>query len=352
MDRTSVFHLVLSRTVALLVGAAALVSAVSASAAPVQVVTTLSAYASIAREVGGGRVEVASISSGAEDAHFVKPKPSYALMLKSADLFVTTGLDLELWAPVLVDKSGNRKIRDGAPGYVAASQGVPLLDVPGSADRSAGDVHLFGNPHIFTSPLNAKIIAGNVAAGLTRVDPAGAAIYQANLERFKSRLDEALYGKELSELLGAQVLDPLAAQGTLIEFLRGSEYEGKPLLERLGGWLGRGRVFRGGKIVAYHKNWIYFTELFGVEVVDYVEPKPGIPPSARHVHDLLERIRREGVRAIFAASYFSETEVRAIAERSGIPAVQVPLGPVAGGPEDYFALVDRWVDGLAEAFGG
>lgn len=334
-----------------LLTAMVLASVASASAAPpVKVVTTLSAYASIAREVGGNRVEVASISSGAEDAHFVKPKPSYALMLKRADLFVTTGLDLELWAPVLVDKSGNRKIRDGEPGFVAASRGVPLLDVPESADRSAGDVHLFGNPHVFTSPLNAKLIAGNIAAGLSRVDPEGAATYQANLERFKSRIDEALYGEELVRLLGASTLDSLAIRGKLIDFLRRRSYEGKPMLDRLGGWLGRGRVLRDGKIVAYHKNWIYFSALFGVEVVDYVEPKPGIPPSARHVHELLERIRREGVRAILAASYFSETEVRAIAERSGVPAVRVPLGPVAGGPEDYFALVDRWVDGLAEAF--
>jgi zinc/manganese transport system substrate-binding protein len=339
------------RSAVLLLAAAVVLPSASASAEPaVKVVTTLSAYASIAREVGGDRVEVASISSGVEDAHFVKPKPSYALMLKDADLFVSTGLDLELWAPTLVDKSGNRRIRDGEPGYVSASQGVPLLDVPTSADRAAGDVHLFGNPHIFTSPLNAKIIAGNIAAGLERVDPAGATSYRANLERFKSRLDESLYGEELPELLGAQVLDPLAAQGKLVEFLEGRDYEGEPLLDRLGGWLGKGRVFRDGKIVAYHKNWIYFAGLFGLDVVDYVEPKPGIPPSARHVHELLERIGAEGVRAILAASYFSQTEVQAIAERSGIPAVQVPLGTVPGGPEDYFALVDRWVDGLVEAF--
>src|SRR5919112_1574623 len=123
----------------------------SAWAAPVKVVTTLPAYASIAQFVGADRVQAQSISRGDEDAHFVKPKPSYALMLKSADLFVTTGLDLELWAPVLVDKSGNRKIRDGQPGYVNASQGVPLTDVPSNPSREAGDIHIYGNPHIHTS---------------------------------------------------------------------------------------------------------------------------------------------------------------------------------------------------------
>jgi len=317
---------------------------------PVRVVTTLAAYGAIARDVGGDRVRVDSISKGNEDAHFVQPKPSYALLLKKADLFVTTGLDLELWVPVLVDKSGNRGIREGEPGYVSASQGVPLLDVPSSVDRAAGDVHIYGNPHLFTSPLNAKIVAANIAAGLKRVDPAGAAAYDARLESFRKRIDEALYGHELPALLGADVLDPLAARGELIDFLRDRDYQGKNLLDLLGGWLGTARVFRGGKIVAYHKNWAYFTELFGLEVMDHVEPKPGIPPSARHVHDLVERIRSENVRAVLAASYFSAAKVDAIAERTGIRAVRVPLGPVSGGPEDYFALVDLWVEDLAEAF--
>ncbi|MEE9561555.1 MAG: zinc ABC transporter substrate-binding protein, partial [Thermoanaerobaculia bacterium] len=131
----------------LLVVAIGVVLAAAPLGAKVQVVTTLSAYASIANAVGGDRVEAVSISRGDEDAHFVKPKPSYALMLKRADLFVTTGLDLELWAPAVVDKSGNKSIRDGQPGFVSASQGVSMLDVPESVSREGGDVHIFGNPH-------------------------------------------------------------------------------------------------------------------------------------------------------------------------------------------------------------
>ncbi len=324
---------------------------VAAVAAPVKVVTTLPAYASIAQFVGGGRVEAASISRGDEDAHFVKPKPSFALMLRSADLFVTTGLDLELWAPVLVDKSGNRAIRDGQPGFVAASQGVPLLDVPAAADRSAGDVHIYGNPHVFTGPLNAKIVAGNIAAGLARIDPAGRSAYERNLEAFNRRLDEALYGRELLEVLPSQTLDPLLRQDRLIPFLESQSYQGRPLVERLGGWLGKGMAFRGREIVTYHKNWIYFTQTFGLVEAGYVEPKPGIPPSARHVHDLIAKIEREGIRVILAANYFSEQQVNTIAERTGCRAVRVPLGPGGEGPADYFALVDLWVDGLAAAFG-
>ncbi len=320
--------------------------------ATVEVVTTLPTYASVAAEIGGDRINARSISRGDEDAHFVKPKPSFALMLRRADLFVATGLDLEVWAPTLIDKSGNRKIREGEPGYVRASEGVPLLDVPAAADRSAGDVHLYGNPHIFTSPLNVGIVARNIAAGLSRVDPAGAAVYRANLERFERRMDDALYGPRLVAILGAETLDPLARQGKLLPFLESQDYEGGKLVELLGGWLGRGRAFRGRQIVAYHKNWIYFTELFGLEVVDYIEPKPGIPPSPQHVHHLMGHIRDEGIRVVLAASYFSAQKIGVIAERTGCRAIRVPLGPGGEGPADYLALVDLWVDRLAVAFGG
>ena len=330
----------------------ALLLAGAASAAPLRVVTTLPVYASIAQEVGGGRVEVQSISRGDEDAHFVKPKPSFALMLKRAGLFVTTGLDLEIWAPTLLDKSGNKSIREGAPGYVSASAGVPLLDVPESVDRSAGDVHVYGNPHVFTSPLNAKRIAKNVAVGLERIDPEGAAEYRRNLAAFERRIDEALYGKELVELLGAATLDPLARGGQLVSFLAGQEYQGEKLTGRLGGWLGKGMAFRGEKIVVYHKNWIYFTELFALQVVGYVEPKPGIPPSARHVHDLVETVTTENVAVLFAASHFGESQIDKIAERLGTATVAVPLGPGGEGAADYFELVSLWVDLLVGACSG
>ncbi len=326
--------------------------AANASGEPVRVVSSLPVYASIAELVGGDRIVVSSIARGDEDAHFVKPKPSYALMLRRADLFVTTGLDLEIWAPVLIDKSRNRKIRRGEAGWVSAGAGVPLLDVPDAIDRSAGDVHVYGNPHIFTSPLNVKIVAGNVTAGLKRVDPAGAAGYDTRLAAFERRIDQALYGAELVEILGAATLDPLARQGKLIDFLSSQEYQGDRLIERLGGWLGRGLAFRGRQIVAYHKNWVYFSQLFGLEVGDYVVPKPGIPPSARHVKALLDHIQAEGIQVLLAATYFNPRQVEAIAERTGCRAVRVPLGTGVDGAYDYFKLVDLWVDRLAGAFSG
>jgi len=321
------------------------------AAATVNVVTTLPAYASIASSIGGDRVEVSSIATGEQDAHFVKAKPSYALSLRRADLFVTTGLDLELWAPSLVDKSGNTKIRDGQPGFVSASQGVHLLDVPSALSRSAGDVHIYGNPHIYTSPINAKVIAGNIAAGLQRIDPDGAAVYQANLQAFRQRIDKALYGDALLEVLDAATLDPLARDGKLIPFLQSQKLDGQPLVNRLGGWLGKAQgSFYGKKIVAYHKNWIYFTTLFGLTIADYVEPKPGIPPSAKHVHSLIDLMEQQQVSVLFAASYFAEHQVRSIAERTSATAVIVPIGPEDVGPDGYFDLIDGWVDDLSDAF--
>jgi zinc/manganese transport system substrate-binding protein len=328
----------------------ALLAGSPAAAATTKVVATLPAYASIAQAVGGDRVRAFSIAKGNEDAHFVKPKPSYALMLKDAGLFITTGLDLELWAPVLVDKSGNRRIRDGQPGYVNASQGVPLADVPANPSREAGDIHIYGNPHIHTSPLNAKLIAANIAAGLKRVDPAGAAAYDANLAAFRRRIDTALYGEQLPRILGAGTLDRLARQGRLIPFLRSRDYQGRKLIDLLGGWLGRGMAFRGRKLVTYHRNWTYFTQLFGLEVVGDVEPKPGIPPSARHVHDLIETMKAQKVEVVLAPNYFDPAEAKAIAQRTGAEAVIVPLGPESTGADGYFKLVDLWVSQLARAY--
>ncbi|HEX6861197.1 MAG TPA: metal ABC transporter substrate-binding protein [Thermoanaerobaculia bacterium] len=329
-----------------------LAATATAWAAPVKVVTTLPAYASIAQAVGGDRVQAQSISRGDEDAHFVKPKPSYALMLKSADLFVTTGLDLELWAPVLVDKSGNRKIRDGQPGYVNASQGVPLVDVPKNVSREAGDIHIYGNPHIHTSPLNAKLIARNIAAGLKRVDPQGAAVYDKNLAEFNARLDRALYGDQLPAILGSQTLDTLARQGKLISFLQSKDYKGKKLITYLGGWLGKGMTFRGKDLVTYHQNWAYFTRLFGLDVVGDVEPKPGIPPSAKHVHELIEDMKSKNVQVVMAPSYYPPNEAKAIAQRTGADAIVVPLGPGSTTADAYFNLIDSWVNQLAQAYQG
>jgi zinc/manganese transport system substrate-binding protein len=335
-----------SQRISVLLLAAVLVFPV-ASEATIKVVTTQETYAAIARELGGERVEAESVVPGAADAHFVKPKPSYAFMLRDADLFVSTGLDLELWAPVLVNKSGNRNIADGAVGYVAAAHGIDLLEKPASADRSTGDVHIYGNPHIQTSPINASAVASNIATGLCKVDPEGCEVYRNNLVDFKNRLARRLYGDDLVELLGVETLAPLAQNGRLVPFL-----EEQGFADQIGGWLAEAMPFRGRKLVCYHKNWIYFTTLFGLDVVGYVETKPGIPPTARHVADLIQRIGDEDVQVLLAANYFEKRKPELIAERTGIVPVVVPMS--VGGEEDvetYFDLVDLWVGRLKTAYG-
>ena len=201
---------------------------------PVKVVTSLTTYAAIAREILGDHGVVSSIGSPYENPHYVQPKPSFAPLIAGADLFVTTGLDLELWVPALLDKASNPKVTEGGPGYVAAYTGVPLLDVPASYSRSGGDIHVFGNPHIWTDPLNAIIIARNILTGLKRVAPDQADYFTAREKDFEQRIYRALYGDELVTLLGGETLAELDRQGKLFDFLATHKYQGAPLSNQLG----------------------------------------------------------------------------------------------------------------------
>ncbi len=317
----------------------------------IRVVATISIYGDIARYIGQDNVEVKNIVRGDQDAHFVNPKPSYAVWLSQADLYIETGLDLELWAPALIDKSGNPRIRSGQDGYVAAAQGVTMLEVPENPDRSQGDVHIYGNPHIYTSPLNAKILAENITAGLTKVSPENEAFFRDRLQQFKQEIDRRLFGEQLVNVLGADILMQLAESGNLISFLEEKTFRGEPLIKLLDGWMRAMLPLRESKIVAYHKNWVYFEHLFGIDIIGYVEPKPSIPPSPRHVEELVARMRQNEVQIILAANYFDERKVREIARKVGSTAVIVPLS--VGGDADadtYFSLVDLWVNSLTRAF--
>ena len=315
-----------------------------------KVVTTLPDYHFLAEAVGGDRISAQAIVRGDQDAHFIRPKPSFVKMVRSADVLVSTGLDLELWLPTIVNKSGNTRIRSGRPGYVSASQGVTLLEKPQVLSRAEGGVHLYGNPHITTSPINAKTAARNILVGLVKNDPAGRDLYQANLDRLLDEIDARLFGTELVELLGGETLCQMAEKGTLIPFLEERQLQGKPLIDHLGGWMKKMLPLRGKQIVTYHKNWAYFEQLFGLEEVGTVEPKPGIPPAPRHVTELVGKMQALDVRILLAANYFDEHKIRTVADRVGAEAVIVPLY-VGGkqGVEDYFQLVDCWVDGLLAA---
>jgi ABC-type Zn uptake system ZnuABC Zn-binding protein ZnuA len=326
-------------------------TAFSQSPSPVlQVVATLPDYAFVAHRIGGDRIRVSHIVQGDQDAHFIRPKPSFVTLVGRADLLIGTGLDLELWLPTVIDTSGNRRVRSGQPGFVAASRGVALREKPAQLSRIEGGVHVYGNPHITSSPLNLRIAARNITRGLVLNDPAGAATYEAGLRAFLDELDRRLFGEELVKLLGGDTLAKLAGKGTLIEFLGRHRFHGKPLLDSLGGWMGRMQPLRGTRIVTYHKNWVYFLELFGLQEAGTVEPKPGIPPTPGHVTELIERMREQGIKILLAANYFDEQRIRTVAEKVGAAPVIVPLY-VGGAPgaDDYFALVDLWVDRLLDA---
>lgn len=316
-----------------------------------RVVTSLTTYASIAREIVGERGEVSAIAHGAENPHFVTPRPSLVLQLRKADMFVVTGLDLELWIPAITDKANNAKVRPGAAGYVTAASGIELLDVPESVSRSGGDIHAFGNPHIWTSPVNAIVIGANILAGLQRVAPENATYYEQRYAAWKDRIIRALAGDELVGLLGAEVVFSLARDHQLLGFLESQTYEGSPLLDRLGGWLEQAEPFRGGHMVCYHKEWDYFSRAFGVSCDAYVESKPGIPPTPRHVADVIELMKSRGLHVLFSTNYFDRNQVRSVADRTDATAVIVPSNTFAApGIETYESLVDLWVTELSAAF--
>lgn len=320
-------------------------------AAKVKVVTSLTTYSAIAREIVGDRGDVNAIAQGDENPHYVQPKPSFVPLLADADVFVTTGLDLELWVPALLDKAGNPKVTEGAPGYVAAYSGIQLLDVPTTYSRSAGDIHVFGNPHIWCEPLNGVQIARNILTGLKRVSPENAEYFTTREKAFEDHVYRALYGDELVGLLTGQTLADLDREGKLFDFLNQRRYQGAPLANRLGGWLKQGLIFRGKEMACYHKEWDYFSREFGIPCVDYIEPKPGIPPTPKHVRELIELMQQRHVRVLLSPGYFDHNQIREVAERTGAKAVVVPSN--VGGAEGvntFVDLINTIVTSLAQAF--
>ena len=318
--------------------------------APVRVVATLPVYASIAKAIGGDEVETVSIADPNEDSHFVRPKPSYALEVRRADLFVTTGLDLELWAPALLDKAGNSDVMEGRPGYVTAYTGITLLDIPAAVDRSQGDVHIFGNPHVHTDPLRALQVARNITTGLKRVAPDRSDHFDAGLARYQAETYERLFGTKLVGLLGGETLEQIALNGTLFDFLEDNEFEGEPLRNSLGGWLEQGAALRGQDVICYHVNWSYFEDRFGVNCAEYVETKPGIPATPRHVARLIDLMREQGLSVVFAANYFDRGRVENVASRGDATAIVVPMQTDSQpGLDNYFSLIDLWVTELTAA---
>jgi zinc/manganese transport system substrate-binding protein len=286
-------------------------SGVATAQSRLNVITTTEDLASIAREVGGDRVTVEAIARGYQDPHFVEAKPSFILKLQKADLLIVVGRELEIgWLPPLVQQSRNGKIQPGAEGYLDASLGAQILEIPtGQITRAMGDVHPLGNPHYWMDPENGKRIAKEIVDAFDRLRPGNKAYFDQRLDDFTARLD--------------------AAQKK---------------------WLAMMAPYKGAKVVTYHRSFPNFAERFGLEIVGYVEPRPGIPPTPQHTLDLINEMKRQNVKLVLVEPYFDLKTPMAIGRETGAQVLVMP--PSVGGVKetpDYFALFDYNIKLLVDA---
>jgi zinc/manganese transport system substrate-binding protein len=274
----------------------------AAAAGKLNVIATTEDLASLAREVGGDRIDVEALARGYQDPHFVEPKPSFILKLNRADLLIAVGRELEIgWLPPLITQSRNAKLQPGGPGYLDASLTVKILELPtGQITRAMGDVHPLGNPHYWLDPGNGRRIAQAIQKRLSEMSPGDAPYFAARYADFDRRLAD-----------GERRWDSLMAP------------------------------YKGLKIVTYHRSWPNFADRFGLDVVGYVEPRPGIPPSPGHTLDLIQEMKRLGVKIMFVEPYFDLKTPDAISRDTG--ARVLVMAPGVGGEKDitdYIKLFD------------
>jgi len=291
---------------------AAVMMPASAFAKKLSVVTSTQDLASLAQEVGGDKINVQFIARGYQDPHFVEAKPSFLLILRNADLLVTVGLDLEIgWLPPLITQSGNPKIQVGANGYLDASNFAEILEKPtGIVSRAQGDVHPLGNPHYWLDPDNGRRIARGIATKLAELDPDDAVTFQSRFQDFDKRLSEAEKN-----------------------------------------WEAQMAPYRGRKVVSYHKSFPNFAKHFGIEVVDYIEPRPGIPPTPQHTIEVIQTMKAQNIKVELIEPYFDLKTPNSIAAQTR--AKVIVMLPSVGGEKpvtDYFKLFDYDIGLLTKAF--
>jgi len=282
------------------------------AAAQLRVVATTPDLASVAREIGGDRVSVVALAKPTEDPHFVDAKPSFIVTLNRADALIEGGAELELgWLPPLLENARNGKIGAGAPGRIVASEGVRLLEIPTSFDRSKGDIHSLGNPHFMIDPVTVKIVARNIASHFAQIDPKNAATYSSNLTKFNTRLD-----------------------GKLTE------------------WQKQLAPYRGAKIVTYHRDFIYLAQRFGLSIVDELEPKPGIAPSPAHLAQVIGEMKRNDAKVILVQPFQNRKTAETVARQTGARVLDTPQQPGAvSNTATYFDMMDNLVRALAAGLG-
>jgi zinc/manganese transport system substrate-binding protein len=299
------------RTIAVLLLATWLCPLTALAQGKLNIITTTEDLASIAREVGGDRVTVEALAKGYQDPHFVEAKPSFILKLQKADALIAVGRELEIgWLPPLVTQSRNAKIQPGGPGYLDASLTAKILELPqGQITRAMGDVHPLGNPHYWLDPENGKRIAKAIADKFSELRPGDRASFEQRVGTFVSRLDEA---------------------------------------EKR--WLAIMAPFKGTKVVTYHRSFPNFADRFGLDIVGYVEPRPGIPPTPQHTLDLIEEMKRQNVKLVLVEPYFDLKTPNSIGRATGAEVLVMP--PSVGGVKeasDYIALFDYDINLLLTA---
>jgi ABC-type Zn uptake system ZnuABC Zn-binding protein ZnuA len=285
----------------------------SASADKLKVVASIPDLADMARRIGGDLVEVSSIATGVEDIHAVPMKPSFAVTLNRADVVIVVGLQAEhAFMPALLEAARNPKILPGTPGYIDCSTGIVPLDVPANLDRAQGEQHPMGNPHFNLDPVMGKDMARAIAEGLARNDPSHEDTYRKNLDGYLAELDAAIARWER---------------------------EAAPL--------------KGVKLVSYHPDLVYFAQRFGMEPVGTIELKPGVGPTPRHVEELEERMRKEGVRIVVRERHYPAGLAETVARQAGAKLVELPV-MVGGVPEakDYLSFIDYNVKTMLRAVQG
>jgi ABC-type Zn uptake system ZnuABC Zn-binding protein ZnuA len=319
----------------------------------IKVVCTLPTLKALTQEVGGDKVDVISLARGDQDPHFVTPTPVLMKKTREADLFVENGFSLELWANEVANGSGNQRIFRGNAGRIIASRGIPALEIPSELTRERGDIHPEGNPHVWLSPLLAKMQASNIAEALKTADPSNAEFYETRKKDFFNRVDTALFGEELLKLIGIEKLTRLGMKGELISFLQTNQLGGKPLIEKAGGWLQATAPMRNTKAYEFHKVWVYFAQLFGIQLMGTIEERPGIPPGPQHVKQIIARINSEKIPLILVDNFYDPGLPNNISRETGAKVVMLP-NQVEGEPEvkTYFDLINHIIRKINSAISG
>ncbi|MGA2543854.1 MAG: metal ABC transporter substrate-binding protein [Verrucomicrobiota bacterium] len=287
---------------------AALALALPARAGKLEVVATTPDLGAIAREIGGDHITVADLAKPTEDPHFVDAKPSLVVKLNHADAVIEGGAELELgWLPALLDNARNSKLDTGKPGRILASEGLVLLEVPATLDRSRGDVHAAGNPHYMNDPLNGRVVAEHLCNAFSQLDPASAAYFRANLKKFEEQLDA-----------------------------------------KLAQWQALLAPYKGRDVVSYHNYWPYFAQRFGLKMELFLEPKPGIPPTPAHLAEVITKMKADNVRVIVVQPYQNRKTAETVAGHTDALVLDFPSFPAAG--QTYAEWMDGLVKSLVKAF--